>query len=215
MTDTTQTSEIPQIPAPAQSQAPAPRHWAEDRVSELTALKYKLEEENRQLKERIPQEKKITLTPQELQAVVAQQSENISFNKDSNAVFEKGVKEFEDFQPTLQALHGVGNFGPATIQATFEIERELGVPAHKIIYELGKNPAKAKEILGKSPIAAAAALSKFASGIGETKPKKQSSAPDPITPVADTPTVDGSADPANMDTARWMEWRTKNKKSRR
>jgi hypothetical protein len=119
-------------------------------------LKYKLEEENRQLKAKIPEEKKITLTPDELQAVVSQQSANLAFNKDSNAVFEKGSKEFDDFQPTLQGLHGVGNFGPNIIQAVFEAEKELGVPAHKIIYSLGKDLVKAKEILGKSPIAAEA-----------------------------------------------------------
>lgn len=215
MTEQTQTAENNQTTV-QQPPAPAPRHWAEDRVSELTALKYKLEEENRQLKAKLPEEKKITLTPEELKAVVAQQSDTISFNKASNEVFEKGTKEFEDFEPTLQSLHGIGNFGPGIIQATFEIEKELGVPAHKIIYALGKDSAKAKEILGKSPIAAAAALSKFATGLGEApKPKKQSAAPAPITPVADTPTVDGATDPETKDIAQWMEWRNKNKKSRR
>jgi hypothetical protein len=210
MTETTQTPENAQ-PQPA----PAPKHWAEDRVAELTAKKYALEEENRQLKAKIPVEQKITLTPEELNAVVARQSATLNFNDASNAVFANGTKEYDDFQPTLQSLHGLGNFGADVIKATFEVEKETGVPAHKIIYALGKDSAKAKEILSKSPLAVATALTKFASNMEVPKPKKQSSAPDPISPVADTPSIDGATGGDSKDIAKWMDWRNKNKKTRR
>lgn len=76
--------------------------------------------------------------------------------------------------------------------------------AADLAYYLGKNPAIAAKVAGMSPLAAARELGRIESTL--SAPKKMSSAPDPIKPIAGKHS-EAVTDPNKLDIDEWMKWR--------
>lgn len=76
--------------------------------------------------------------------------------------------------------------------------------AADLAYYLGKNPAIAAKVAGMSPLAAARELGRIETTL--PVPKKTSSAPDPIKPIAGKH-AEGITDPNKLPMEEWMKWR--------
>lgn len=129
------------------------------------------------------------------------------FNNRCNEVFASGAKEYgeQEFKQAVNAFHT--DYGGMP-QDFVEAALETGA-AEKVIYELGKNPEKAMEVLSMPPgVKRVSAVMKLANGLANQKPKV-SGAPAPIKPqVGGSGRSDPSLEKAeSID--KWMEMRNK------
>lgn len=77
--------------------------------------------------------------------------------------------------------------------------------AADVAYHLGKNPAVARQIAAMNPVQAAREIGRIEATLTLPKPKTQSAAPDPITPVK--PGGLSRKDPGSMSPAEFAKWR--------
>lgn len=104
-----------------------------------------------------------------------------TFNRESNKIFDAGVKEFstEGFKEALDMLNQVsGELSPNFVEALMELDFP-----QRVIMALADDPDEAGRILALSPIRMAAALAKVKPKDPPKKASKISGAPDPIVPV--------------------------------
>lgn len=77
--------------------------------------------------------------------------------------------------------------------------------AADVAYHLGKNPAVARQIAAMNPVQAAREIGRIEAQVSLPKPKTQSAAPSPITPVR--PGGTSRKDPGSMTPAEFAKWR--------
>lgn len=204
---------------------PAKRPWFEQRIDTLTARHSALEQQlamEKQLREaaeaRIAAATGATntdvtpkppgptqYTEQEVQARAQAIAAAESFTRECNKVVEKGRAAYSDFMASVDRLNkDLGGMPQHFVEAAFE----TGIP-EKVIYNLGKDPEKATEILAMPPAKQAVALTKYAMEL-EKSPIKISNAPPPITPkVGGNGRADPSLDDPELDINEWMRLRNK------
>lgn len=112
---------------------------------------------------------------------------------------EKVAERYSDFQavvsnPALQINDGM---------AEFISDSDVGPD---LAYFLGKNPSKAAEIAGLSPIKAAREMTRLEAEIAAKPKPRPSNAPAPISPIGGT--SGGSKSPADMTDAEYAKWRS-------
>lgn len=156
------------------------------------------------------------LSDAEIEAKIEQKAVEISaqreFNRTCNKIYEKGTKEFDDFDDSVKALQSLGIMTPEFLELTNELD-----DTHKILHYLGQNPEEADKIQSlpatKQAVALAKIEAKLASGEKSTK-KTTSKAPTPITPVK-SKSSDGAGYATRyydgMPQAEYNEWREKSK----
>lgn len=122
------------------------------------------------------------------------------FDNACNGVFEKGTKDYADFDSALSNFRLLGGLPPTLVEAAIESGE-----APKVLYELGKNPDEAARILQMSPTRMAVAVAKLAAKQPPPPPAPPvSKAPSPIKPLAGAARVE--TDPDQMSTEEWMAW---------
>lgn len=77
--------------------------------------------------------------------------------------------------------------------------------AADVAYHLGKNPVVARQIAQMPPLAAARELGRIEAQMSAPKPRTQSKAPEPITPVR--PAASAAKDPDKMSSDEYRAWR--------
>lgn len=136
------------------------------------------------------------------------------FNNKCNEVYRSGKSDFADYDQVLENFNQLGGLQPHVIEAVLEADE---ANAHKILYDLGKDPDAAYELLNETnPFR----LTKRVLNLSQKyqappKPAPISKAPPPPAGgVRSGAPAIPEADPDKMTTAQWMEWRRKNKKVR-
>ena len=205
---------------PEKEEAPKVPQWATKRINEITRQKYEAERRAQALENEVAQYRansqqnaqvegyqppaQQAVDPYQLAEVLAENKvQQQNFNTTCNAIYDEGSKAFADFDASLQTFGALGGLPPALVEAAAEAGN-----AHKVIYELGKNPEEAMRIMGLPPARMGAALAKLASKpAAAAAPKPISKAPAPITPVdGASRTADGLS--AELDMAEWVKRRT-------
>ena len=95
------------------------------------------------------------------------------FDRSANDIYEKGVKEYPDFEQSLSNFKMLGGLQPAVVEAAMETGE-----AAKVLYELGKNPDEAARIMALPPTKMAVAVAKIA--VKPSSAPAVSKAPPPI-----------------------------------
>lgn len=126
-----------------------------------------------------------------------------SFNQACDKTAEVGAKEFPDFNQAVGTLQALGMMKPETVQVVLDA---AGENAHKVLYQLGKNPEEAERVFGLSPIKMAVELSKLGASAPGKQPPPLSKAPDPIKPISGNAVV--APDEGKMSDDEW--WRRYN-----
>lgn len=205
--------------------------WWQPRIDQLTRAKHEAEralEAERQL--RLEAEQRLATggqapvagaprvfteedINQRAQAIAAAQT----FTERCNSVVNKGKTEFPDFMTSVDVLvKDLGGMSQPFIEAALETPNPQG-----LIYNLGKNPDVAAEIMGMSPIRQAVALMRYAMELEkDTKApvtKAQvTNTPPPIVPkVAGRVKAEPSLDDPELSTDEWMRLREKQLKMAR
>lgn len=126
-----------------------------------------------------------------------------SFNQACDKTFEVGSTEFPDFQHAVNTLKAMGTMQPETVQVVLDA---AGDNAHKVLYQLGKNPEEAERIFSLSPVKMAVELSKLGASAPGKQPPPLSKAPDPIKPISGNAVV--TPDDGKLSDDEW--WRRYN-----
>jgi len=185
------------------------------RIDKLTAVKYRVQAENEQLKQRLEQleVKQNTEIPETDPRILAKQIARAElFTEKANALVAEGTKKHADYTTALRELAGeVGDFvkRDGTPSPFMEVVLEVAEKPTELLYHLGKNPELASELADLSPAKLAKRLDRIELDL--TTPK-QSKAPTPLTPV--NPRGSSSKDPSNMTDREFANWRREQIKSR-
>jgi len=122
--------------------------------------------------------------------IAEQKAQVKAFNDACNRVARDGEKEFQDFREATGVLNMMGALRPEVLNPLFETCEDIEVSPHKLLYELGKSPEDAAQILGLPPHRMGAALVRFAEK-ATTKPTPPvTKAPAPVRPVGGATKVD-------------------------
>ncbi len=224
-TSTSQTVDDQSASQPAEvtEEGKDPNGWAIKRIGALTAGKHDAErraaaateeaERYRQLVEAMREGgTDAAAQPQQpnIDELVAKRAEQIAQQQQSaergQAVSKVGAETYPDFMGAVKTLDALGITNE-------QVQSLLGMDdAHKVIYSLGKNPDEASRILSLPPLQQGRELERLALKAAASPPARPvSNAPAPVSRVDGTTTVE--ADPANMTTAEWIQWRERNKKT--
>ncbi len=124
------------------------------------------------------------------------------FNESCNLTYQAGTTEFPDFQQSVTNLQMLGAMRPEILSTVLEVGEK---DAHKVLYQLGKDPDEASRILNLSPVRMAVELAKLSSAA--PKPPVVSKAPQPIAPISGS--AQAEKNPEKMSTSEWLVWRNK------
>lgn len=198
---------------------PTPVDWRERRMQELSGMNAKLKQRAAELEQQnaaltakttpagAPAGR--TYTPAEFEAAVQEQARGLSavqlFDQKCNETGAAGMRDFPDFKDKLETLKAATQLDPVFLEQAWEIG-----DAHRILYELGKDPVKGMEIMAMRPTQRAVALAKLSAELGtRPKPTKVSAAPPP-NPAAVGTTTGGAAPLENIQNiSDWMKERDK------
>ena len=116
-------------------------------------------------------------------------------------MFEESCVEARDRYPDFDAV-ARADFPVNKTMADILVGLDSGPD---VLYQLGKNPAKAAKIAAMPPVQAALEIGRIEAGLKQPKPITKSNAPSPITPVrgAGSPTKD----PSKMSHNEYVKWR--------
>ena len=131
-----------------------------------------------------------------------------TWNETCNRVADAGISEYPDFDATVATLNATGAMKTELIEAALEISDK---DAHKVLYQLGKNPAEAARIAELSPARMAAALAKIAASVSAppapaSAARAVSRAPAPIDPVSGGKAGSAETDPEKMTAEQYATW---------
>jgi hypothetical protein len=213
VTDNTAEQAEPDIGADTPAQ-PKKKHWAHDRIDELTRARREAERQAEYWKAKASQttdpdsldyeegiaERTIQRTRQE-QAETARDSA-ASLAQEAFSYRETIAREkFSDYDAVAR------NPGIRITEEMAEVIRDLD-SGPEIAYHLGKNPAEAARIAALSPHRQAVELGKLEVIVTSPKPiPKQPPAPvQPVSGIA----AGGSKDPGKMSPAEYIAWRKAN-----
>ena len=197
----------------AEKEPKPPGNFVQRRIDELTRARREAERRAQDLEAELARYRQPEQQPdtpeaptreqyeRDVRAEAARQAQAARFDADCNAIFDKGKEAYPDWEGALGNFRMVGGLPPELI----EMASETG-EAHRVLYELGKNPEEADRIMRMTPARAAVAIAKMASA-----PAKQpaiSKAPEPVRPIgAGSGTVE--KDPSKMTMSEWVAWRNK------
>lgn len=166
------------------------------RVDTLTAQKRELERENAALKAMVQ-----PTPPQEpnLDQIVQSRAQDLTrqrmIDEASNRTYAAGKEKYPDFDAAVGNVVAAGEVTPAFLEAVTKLPN-----AADVYYHLGQNPGVAANLLGLDTIPMVLELAQISAKVG--KPKLQSKAPAPVTPVAGS----GVADVGLRDDIGIEEW---------
>lgn len=196
--------------------------WRKKQFNKVYARLKAVEAERDALKAAKPQGEAAQLDEAEVQRRVeqlAKQNEFISQIKQADTL---GRAAFADFDARVSKVFQFANSGTAADKAAYDTLLRTALEtgqAHRIMYELGGDMAKASEMLelaAASPVKMALEVAKMSLVKGEPEPSK---APKPITPIggkgAELNEI-APSDPARADrlsTAEWMRRRNEELKA--
>jgi hypothetical protein len=138
----------------------------------------------------------------------AQLSKVKSLDEACNKVYETGAEEFPDFEDKLGTFKLLGGVQPHFLEMMTALPN-----AHKVLYELGKDPDNAERVMRMEPARAAIELAKLDAKLGAPASRAVSRAPAPIKPVDATSRAE--SDPENMSMSEFVKWREAKDKARR
>ena len=190
-----------------QREQPKREPWFNRRIDELTkarreaerraeALEAILRQRDNPGQQETPQAQQPQADPYQLAEQIANQR---TLNEAANRTYQAGKEAYgDDFDAAVNTLRQVTDLS----QRPDFLEAVVALPnAHEVYHHLGKNPDDAAHVLSLSPVKMAMELATLSAKVG--RPKPQSRAPAPITPVGK------SAAPASelvdeLPTAEWM-----------
>ena len=108
--------------------------------------------------------------------------------------------KYTDFDKVVATVTRADVLAPQVADMVLESDA-----AADVAYHLGKNPALARELSRMSPLSAARELGRIEALLSKPQARTQSAAPEPITPVKGTGTV--QKDPHKMTQAEFNAWR--------
>ncbi len=205
-------------------------HWAERRLSRMTASIKELERINAEQKAQLEKlaakpptkegepPKHQGKTEEEIAAEIEKRANEIadkkaeakaqelanqrSFETRSNEVYEDGTKRFKDFDKSLANFRKAGGLAAAEAEKGFmSAVLETSDPA-KVLYDLSQNLDEFERVFELPPLKMAMELDR----LSRSKPKRQSEAPEPPKPVGGGGTpAEGLSDALSTD--EWMRRR--------
>lgn len=183
----------PAAPAATPPAAPVPKSLL-DRIDELVRKGHDKDRELAELRTKAnggtpPVTTTGNLSEADVETRAGRIAAQRAFDSECVKIYETGKKDFPDFTSSVDMLNRLAG---SAIIPIIESAMEVG-DAHKVIYELGKNPEEAMRIAGLPIARQAAAVAKFATTVNRTP--AVSSAPVPITPVVGA----GSTAPVAVD----------------
>lgn len=225
---------------PAQSSDSNPKPWVARRIDDLTRQRYDAqrraeaaEQEANRLRQELarrgarppvtapasdpPEVPSNNEPPVDNRAIEQRAQELIKireFNERCDVVYRAGKTEHSDFDAVLETFNSLGGLQPHVIEAVLEADQGN---AHKILYDLGKDPDTAYRLLNETnPFRLAREVIKLSQKYqAPPKPAPLSKAPPPPSGgVRSGAPAAPEVDPDKMTTAQWMEWRQKTKKVR-
>ncbi len=201
-----------------------PEGWELKRIGQLTRQRHEAERKAdaaqaeaaryRQLVEQMQrgEEPEVTRAGQEpdIDALVTKRAAELSQQQAAAergvSVSKAGAEAYQDFQSAVKTLDAIGI-------SDDQVRNLLGLDdAHKVIYQLGKNPDEAMRILSLPPLQQGRELERMAAKAANPAPKAVSKAPAPVKPVDGRANVD--PDPSSMSMEEWAKWRAKTAKTR-
>lgn len=211
-------------PDAAAAETPPPEDWRVRRIAELTGQGSKYKQRIAELEQQIAAsavketpagQKGRTYTDAEFQSAVREHASNLSavelFDAKCNDTAQKGMKTYSDFQQKLDTLKAATVLDPVFLEQAWEIGN-----AHDILYTLGKDPARAQEIMAMKPTARAVALAKMTIELDKAPKVPSISAAPPPNPTS-VGAISGGTTPlegiTNMDD--WVKQREKDLADRR
>ena len=186
--------------------------WFVKRIAELTREKADrdrvLAQAERKLRELQPQAEPQQEDPARAVETRAQQLvAEREFNAACNAEHAKGVAAFPDFADAMQALGSAGGLPNAVIEAALETGE-----AHKVLYQLGRDPEQAMRIRDMTPARMGVAMAQLAAQPVAAAPVTK--APPPVRSISGG-NVRANDDPEKMSMAEYTAWRAKQEAARR
>lgn len=190
---------------------PKKKHWAHERIDELTRQRREAERQAEYWKQRASQ----TVDPNSLDYEEGIAERTIQRTRQeqadtANATAVQLAAEAFSYRET-EARERFADYDAVTRNPNVPItesmaqvirDSELGPD---VAYHLGKNPAEAARIAGLSPIAQAKELGKLEVALSAPKPARKVPAA-PVQPVSAI-AAGGSKDPAQMSIAEYAAWR--------
>ncbi len=212
-----QQAQQPEVPtdAPTEPEEPKREPWFLRRIDEVTKARREAERERDALRALIEQKdlipaQKSQPTPADPYVLAKEIAHQQTLNDAANRTYQAGKAAFgADFDAAVQTLQQVADLS----QRTDFIETVVELPnAPEVYHFLGKNPDEAAHILALTPAKMALALANISAKVG--RPKPQSKAPAPITPVGRSaaPSSELSDD---LPTAEWIARREAQLEKRR
>lgn len=110
---------------------------------------------------------------------------------------DEAKSRYADFETV--ALTG---WEPSPVMTDLILTSDVGAD---VAYHLGQNHALAAQIAAMNPVEAARAIGRIEAGIVQPKPRTETKAPDPISPVRGSTAA--SRNPENMSYTDWVKWR--------
>lgn len=134
-----------------------------------------------------PRQGERTYTQAEFEAQVATKAAADEFNRQADAMYDAGAKDFPDWKDAVDTLVAAGLMNKDLLDAALVSDNGAAV-----IHYLGTDLEEAERIAGLSPIHKAAALTKIGATLSVPKSAPISAAPAPITPLSGSaaPVVD-------------------------
>jgi hypothetical protein len=194
---------------------PKRKHWAHERIDELTRQRREAERQAEYWRARaeakapdldnLDYEEQIAERVQARQRKEMAESASDAVRSVSQQVFEARETLVREQYPDYDAIARNPNVQITNAMAEVIYDSERGP---EIAYHLGKNPAEAARIAGLPTIRQAAELGKLEAKLSAPKPTPKL-APDPVKPVTGI-NAGGSKDPAKMSMAEYIAWREAN-----
>ena len=110
---------------------------------------------------------------------------------------EEAKTRYADFETV--ALRG---WEPSPVMTDLILTSDVGAD---VAYHLGQNHALAAQIAAMNPVEAARAIGRIEAGIVQPKPRTETKAPDPISPVRGS--AGAARDPSKMSVTEYAAWR--------
>lgn len=118
----------------------------------------------------------------EIDVLANQRAEQISrqrsFDKACNDVAAAGKEEYEDFDKALRNFQMLGGIPTPLLEVITEMPN-----AHKVLYNLGKDPDLAERVVKMSPTKQALELARLEQSLSKPVNKEVSKAPAPVKPI--------------------------------
>lgn len=143
-----------------------------------------------------PQQKH--MSDAEIDVLANQRAEQISrqrsFDKACNDVAAAGKDEYADFDQSLRTFQMLGGIPTPLLEVITEMPN-----AHKVLYNLGKDPDLAERVVKMSPTKQALELARLEQNLSKPTPKQVSAAPAPVKPIDATSRASENMETMSME----------------